>query len=520
MKWFTIEQALIGIDKVSAVSIEPVQRKYHTVTIYKPGISLISHAVYIVDNPNITHELCKNKYLGCIWLTRDEMICKYDELECSCECIKLHTDKDAITVLNEMLLNIQVAEKRSSSSTSPIQKISHLEITPFISAFARLVNNPVFLVDSSYQVVALDSIACKVNDVFYEEGAKYGKLSLASMLMLKTIGISDITQRASGPFYIEKSNQLNHSRLAQKIHSSSGKYLGVLSIFECKQEITDADYKILNEAAMVLSEKMDTERATSFQDEFYPFVSAILRSNRPIATIFSEYDTFVSELNKYRYFFVCSISFDTDSVFSRQSDFFRSLFFDRLTSSYSTTWEGNILALICVNNDDIVRNWVDDIHYLLEESALTLAISNTFSELSYLSNAIHQANAASKIVTKMKLQRQIVTYDELSPYIVIQTVPIDILRSYYLMTNHNRLRMMDKEKGTEFCKTLIAYAKKNGNAVRTSETLFIHKNTLHYRLNRIELMIQLNTRDQHTLFRFLFDNEVFNYLEAFQMLAE
>jgi DNA-binding PucR family transcriptional regulator len=54
------------------------------------------------------------------------------------------------------------------------------------------------------------------------------------------------------------------------------------------------------------------------------------------------------------------------------------------------------------------------------------------------------------------------------------------------------LRRYDREQGGDLLKTLAAYVRQGGNSTRTADALFMHRNSLRYRLARIQALTGLD----------------------------
>jgi DNA-binding PucR family transcriptional regulator len=66
-----------------------------------------------------------------------------------------------------------------------------------------------------------------------------------------------------------------------------------------------------------------------------------------------------------------------------------------------------------------------------------------------------------------------------------------LLRDQYL----KKLYEIDLEGSSQLLKTLREYFIQGGNILQTSKNLFIHRNTLQYRLERIETIIMMDIND-------------------------
>lgn len=59
------------------------------------------------------------------------------------------------------------------------------------------------------------------------------------------------------------------------------------------------------------------------------------------------------------------------------------------------------------------------------------------------------------------------------------------------------MREYDKKQGTDFYEILKAYLQNECNRAQTARQLYVHKNTLAYRLERLEEMFPVNLDDPY-----------------------
>lgn len=69
-----------------------------------------------------------------------------------------------------------------------------------------------------------------------------------------------------------------------------------------------------------------------------------------------------------------------------------------------------------------------------------------------------------------------------------------------------QLKVYDRKNHTEYLQTLLIYLKHERNVVETAEALFIHRNTLAYRIKKIEEITELNLNDENIRTRILVTN--------------
>lgn len=92
--------------------------------------------------------------------------------------------------------------------------------------------------------------------------------------------------------------------------------------------------------------------------------------------------------------------------------------------------------------------------------------------------------------SKMDEDYRIVIYDDLNLELLIEVLPLESIHNFCKKI----LNMDNKDKEEQFIDTLKMFFKKNGSINETAKELFIHKNTLQYRLNRIHKTTGFNPR--------------------------
>lgn len=151
----------------------------------------------------------------------------------------------------------------------------------------------------------------------------------------------------------------------------------------------------------------------------------------------------------------------------------------------------NIIMLLQTNGNtnstlDLVKNFCHDVHILLARNGLEkdvlIGIGNTSHSLRNLHSSYYQAKKTIETMLKINSQKIICTFDECLIYQLIygseyikRTLKEKLLPLVNYDINHN----------TQLLLTLESYLNNNQNVTLASKSLFIHRNTLYYRLERI-----------------------------------
>lgn len=87
------------------------------------------------------------------------------------------------------------------------------------------------------------------------------------------------------------------------------------------------------------------------------------------------------------------------------------------------------------------------------------------------------------------------------------------LQRYY-KTYLGKLMEYDELNNTELCRTLDVYLRKNQNANLTAEALYIHRNTLRYRLDKIKSLLDDDLENLSSAVNYMVAFKIRNYLDS------
>lgn len=110
-----------------------------------------------------------------------------------------------------------------------------------------------------------------------------------------------------------------------------------------------------------------------------------------------------------------------------------------------------------------------------------------------------QAENVVKVYGKRKCYNQACAYRDLGLYkLLLSMTDITIIKEFYSDTLE-QLEKYDNINHSDYMKVLKEYLKNNGSVKETAEVLFVHRNTINYKINKIESILEcdlsnLNTR--------------------------
>ncbi len=133
-----------------------------------------------------------------------------------------------------------------------------------------------------------------------------------------------------------------------------------------------------------------------------------------------------------------------------------------------------------------------------EQKTIHVGISSRIKKLSQYKAALKEANLAEKLAQSDSNFIQF--YEDLGILKVIASVSDkEVLNSFY-QELLGPLEIADQLSDGCLCETLLVYLENNCNALIASQKLFIHRNTMRYRLNKIEEILNISLNDMHQVF--------------------
>ena len=164
--------------------------------------------------------------------------------------------------------------------------------------------------------------------------------------------------------------------------------------------------------------------------------------------------------------------------------------------SVSFLFEGEIVTFF---NMTLLEKDAEDIGsvltYFIRDSYLKAGYSRCVKGHMYFRRQFIQARTALDVGSRNKPYVWIHHFDQIALTYIMEQVTRRLPASMICHENLLKLKEADEENQSEYMKTLRTYLDENLNATRTAESLFIHRSTLLYRLDKIKEILQYELDD-------------------------
>ncbi|MGL4337023.1 MAG: PucR family transcriptional regulator [Turicibacter sp.] len=141
---------------------------------------------------------------------------------------------------------------------------------------------------------------------------------------------------------------------------------------------------------------------------------------------------------------------------------------------------------------------------------LSLSMGNLYDDILCVKCSYDQARKAFNLYQSNDWDLSVIDYERLGFYKILFGINDKRLLRTYCQDILGEI--VESERNSHLLKTLRFYLKNNCNLIHTSQDLFIHRNTLIYRLNKIKEILDGNFEDP------LFKNELMNAIMIYDYL--
>lgn len=359
---------------------------------------------------------------------------------------------------------------------------------------AEIIGNPIMIIDTSYRIIGSSEIYSCEDEQWnesiekgywsYEFISQFNQLSKIRHEAIETLPfvagcLMSPMRRCISKLYAEKrkvgyllsieSNQQFDERMVQEIEMA-GKILSkALAFLVLQKEIS------VGKMENILSDILDN-RIKDLED-----LKKILQSTK---------------LGTDSQYYMILIDIENYAVKDAKEDSLNSKLIELFPKSILSYYEKNIILLIDSRKEkQEIMDFFEREEPVFKDKGLQIIISNQFGNMQDIRMKYEQLHRANNILKKIKKDRGVCFYDDIQiSDLLCSTVTEDNYESF-LSDSGKRLYDYDQEHGTEYFKTVFTYVQCGKHLQETADQLFIHKNTVSYRISKVKELFNIDLSD-------------------------
>ena len=175
--------------------------------------------------------------------------------------------------------------------------------------------------------------------------------------------------------------------------------------------------------------------------------------------------------------------------------------------------DGALISFFEVNEaGDIPPEVYQKLTQFAHDNKILVGISNVFQDPSDLYNHYQQALQVLSIAKRSTEQQRIFFFSDYAFYVLIDSLEDKSILPYCLHPLLPKLSAYDAEKNTELYETLKVYAQTGYSKNLTADLMFLHRNTVNYRIQQISDLFSVDFSDYTLLFKLQYSFFIDSYL--------
>ena len=379
--------------------------------------------------------------------------------------------------------------------------LSHMNLTGMIHEAAILFHAPVILTTSLYRVLVMDDLGMEVDDPVWKTARRTGYCSGEDIAEFEIQGITHDVLEAQNSFILDSGLAKQIPRILQKvmIHGKPAAYIG---IFQTQKPFTDDDLKTTDLLCDILSIMLEHDPAvlTGISTMHESILSDLLSGSLVSSTVLN--DRMRTALWTPDSIFQCVLITPAHkSSGIDNSDYLSSVLLNQFPAANLVKVEEGLLLLLNYDDAAMQEQNIRLLEPPVRQFDLFLNISEPFRSLIYLKQYYESCLAIREVARRQKRESRItemsdVYFDVLSDYLKKEEKRVLCLPEYNMLAEYDALHQ------TEYCRTLMTYLETGCSVTESSKLLYVHRNTMTKRLDRICELCGLDYHDGQTLIRF------------------
>lgn len=171
-------------------------------------------------------------------------------------------------------------------------------------------------------------------------------------------------------------------------------------------------------------------------------------------------------------------------------------FLENESSLYITFDDENIIFVVAKSKCDSLINKIKETVMMISRRGGCTLYKGRESVYAYsLEDSYKTALNIEKICRSYKFDKEVIEYKDVGIYALFSLIPQNKQSEDFVKMYLGSILQYDKEHETDMLYTLRMYLENNANAKLTSEKMFMHYNTIGYRLDRIKQILNMDISD-------------------------
>jgi hypothetical protein len=430
-----------------------------------------------------------------------------------CNLIILDEDLDMIAVFNEIQDIFQFYHDWDNELQDALIKTKGLQ--HIIDISYKVFENPMYIIDSSFRTLAYTKeVSHDAVDGQWESIVVKGHSDITTVNAMKRHDILNWLNSCSEPI-LNTSPIFSQPRINANIIKGSDK-IGTLIIIEAFNKMGKAHLHMAKHFVNVIF--LALQKDSIYQNtrgEIYNYFFADLLEGKKLKKTLIEHQLQFLDWSINDHYFVLKVKVDKHDLLNKTLDYTAHQLENIYMESRAIIYHKDIILIINTRKStQLSSDSLNQLENFLAKSKLYAGLSCCCGDISDIRDYYLQASTAVKLGEVFQGSKCILRYEDFVMYHLIDicSKTVDLYKLchpavLYLLT-------YDQENGSDYYNTLRVYINNDKNLVESAKALFIHRNTLVYRINKITELINTNLSNENVKTHILLSYKIIDYLKT------
>jgi len=376
----------------------------------------------------------------------------------------------------------------------------------------EVLGNPMFVSDLGYHVLAFNKNA-EVGDPSWPTAEP--ETEFEAYERIKKLNDSGVFERlyASPVPCIENFDYSSTRWMAHKL-TIKEKNIGHIAVVEANQTFADMDLELLQFLCSIVASELQKEtiQSSHFENEFEHFLLDLLEEK------ITKIDTIQKQskklnLNSPKYSLIVTISPDQKAEKVMSLSYLKSIVNRLLGTEKSIVYQNKIMVLRQSHRKEaFVNATANKLTDFLTANKMSAGISPCFQALTELKVHYLQSVKALELGASLTPDAVFYDYNAYAVYHLLEIVGEQSDLKDFCNPVLFDLIDYDRDYQTDYRRNLYIYLLHDGNLTKTAMYFQIHRNSMKYRIKKIEEILDISLADLETKFSLLLSFKILNYL--------
>lgn len=415
---------------------------------------------------------------------------------CPCQVNQVNNvlnNEPLIQVFNQANTILERVQNQNSAITSLAMEAVTDDPKTSINRAAEMLHNTLMIIDPRYQVL-LHSDLYGFPDPLWGEILKQGYCSYDFITAVKEIvhTKSDYKQKVynvpcpKSPFHRQVTNLYNKNNL-----------VGFLVMFDNQTPFNEQTKQLLPKIGSVLTSQIVRNHLSAPTETNRDRLLNVLLTEQQSINVENMFASQQVELPDAMVLLSCEpLTKQSLSGIQRQLKHGLNAYFPRVLS---TIYQHHCLALLPISLSDYHSSKFKNMLIEVAQKAhCDVFVSNFYTKPTDTKAAY---TVCKRTIKLSQVHSPVVFCEDQYFELMLARINHDAILPFFVNPALRALEKYDSQNDTELVPTLLSYLQQDGNLSQTASALFIHRNTLHNRIERMEELTGLNLRDANTRFK-------------------